>query len=387
MSNARLGAIVCALLATAMVMAPYSHARNTLNHAHAYPSGTLPHEAAEQYAANVEAFSDGDLAIRVFPMTLLSGSEMSDGIRDGLADSGRVLTVYFPALYPHTNMINESSMQLQLLDPELVENGRGALAFEGAMSEFVFEHCPECNREYEAQNQVYTGNSASARYGLLCTREVTEKAHMEGLRLRVAGAHWSRWIQEFGGTSVSMTIGELAEGLDQGVIDCTASALPELINLGLIDVVTDVTTDIPGGLYAGASTASTNQDVWQSLTPDQRRALIKAGAYYAAALPYETVIREGEVLDRARDAGIRIHKASTEVLQATRAFVEKDLQQNIEYYATRHDVTRGDEMLAQFRELLEKWIHLVQDVESSEELGDLYWDEVYSKVNVLEHGM
>ncbi|SFR61074.1 TRAP-type C4-dicarboxylate transport system, substrate-binding protein [Marinobacter daqiaonensis] len=383
----KLGMIASSVLAASIAAIPYSYAQRTLSHAHAYPSGTLPHEAAKQYAADVEAFSGGELAIKVYPLTLLSGSEMSDGIRDGLADSGQVLTVYFPSLYPHTNMVNESSMQLQLFDPDLVDNGRGALAFEGAMSEFIFEHCPECNQEYADQNQVYTGNSASARYSLLCTQEVTELAHMDGLRLRVAGAHWSRWIHELGGTSVSMTIGELTEALDQGVVDCTASALPELINLGMTDVVTDITTDIPGGVYAGASTASTNQDVWQSLTPDQRRALLKAGAYYAAALPYESVIRVGQTLDRAREAGIRIHQASPEVLQATREFVEKDLRRNIGYYATRHGITRGEEMLAQFRELLEKWVHLVQDIDSTEALGDLYWNEVYSKVNVLEHGV
>ncbi len=364
-----------------------AQATQTLNYAHAYPSGSIPDKAAHQYAEDVKKFSDGELSVKVYPSTLLTGSEMSDGIRDGLADSGGVLTVYFPSIYPHINMMNESSMQLQLMDQDLVADGVGALAFEGAMSEFMFFHCPECNQEYADQNQVYTGNSASSRYALLCTKEVTEQSHMEGLRLRVAGAHWSRWIQAFGGTSLSMTVGELTEALDQGVIDCTASAIPELINLGMIETVTDITTDIPGGAYAGASTASTNQDVWRNLTADQRKALLRAGAHYAASVPYESVMQEQTTLDRAREEGINIHQASPELLAATREFVEKDLQKNIDYYAERHGVSRGQEMLADFRELLEKWLVLVQDIESGEELGELFWTEVYSKVDVNSHGL
>ncbi len=153
------GFIATALLGVAMS----AQATETLNYAHAYPSGSIPDKAAHQYAEDVKKFSNGELSVKVYPSTLLTGSEMSDGIRDGLADSGGVLTVYFPSIYPHINMMNESSMQLQLMDQELVADGVGALAFEGAMSEFMFFHCPECNQEYADQNQVYTGNSASSR--------------------------------------------------------------------------------------------------------------------------------------------------------------------------------------------------------------------------------
>jgi len=377
------GSIVTACLGVSMS----AQATETLNYAHAYPSGSIPDKAAHQYARDVKEFSGGELSVKVYPSTLLTGSEMSDGIRDGLADSGGVLTVYFPSIYPHINMMNESSMQLQLMDQELVAEGLGALAFEGAMSEFMFFNCPECNQEYADQNQVYTGNSASSRYAMLCTKEVTEQAHMEGLRLRVAGAHWSRWIQAFGGTSLSMTVGELTEALDQGVIDCTASAIPELINLGMIETVTDITTDIPGGAYTGASAASTNQGVWRSLTAEQRNALLRAGAHYAASVPYESIMQEQATLERAREEGINIHQASPELLTATREFVEKDLQRNIEYYASRHRVTRGNEMMEDFRGLLEKWLVLVQEVDSGKELGELFWNEVYSRVGVNSHGL
>ena len=210
---------------------------------------------------------------------------------------------------------------------------------------------------------------------------------MNGLRFRVGGAHWARWVQSFGGTSVSLTVGELPEAMDQGVIDCTASSAPELVNMGMIDTVTDITLDVPGGLYAGASGASTNQQVWRSLTSEQRRALLKAGAYYSADVPYQSVVREQDTLDQARAAGIRVHSASPEMLNATREFVKKDLVHNIDFYASRYKVSRGEEMMGDFRALLEKWIVLVQDINSSEELGQLYWDEIYSKVDVNSHGL
>ena len=47
-------------------------------------------------------------------MSLLNLAEMSDGVRDGIADIGNVLTPYFPRQYPHANMAAELTMLLAL---------------------------------------------------------------------------------------------------------------------------------------------------------------------------------------------------------------------------------------------------------------------------------
>lgn len=379
-------ALTATLVAGSMVAATAS-AQN-LRYATGFPPGSIAADAAQDYAEKVKEYSGGELNMRVFALSLLNAAETSPGVRDGIADIGYLLSVYYPAEFPHINMINEASMQLQLIDPERMgSSAMGTFAYNGAYTEFVFKHCPECNDELKRQNQVYTANGASSRYGLLCNKPVTRVEDMRGLRMRVAGAHWSRWATEMGGSSLSLTINEIHEAMDQGIIDCNIQSAPEIINLGLTEVVTDITMDVPGGLYAAVGGASVNRDTWQRLSEDQRRALLRAGQYLSAKIAWEYERLEADALKRVQDRGGRLHEPTPELMAATRSFVEKDLDSIVRYYGERHNVQRAQEMLDTFSELLDKWVDLVQGVESAEQLADLYWEEIASKVDVSSHGV
>jgi hypothetical protein len=67
--------------------------------------------------------------------------------------------------------------------------------------------------------------------------------------------------------------------------------------------------------------------------------------------------------------------------------MEQDLKAMVEFYNDRYDVTRGEQMLDEFASILDKWVDLVQGVESADELADLYYDEIFSKVDVSSHGL
>ncbi len=379
-----LGGVSASLLTAAMLAAPVQ--ARTLSYASVYPAGSEADKAVNAWAEKLEEYSGGDLNAKVYAMSLLSASEISGGVRDGLADVGYLLTAYFPSEYPHINLLNESAMQVNLYDKDRL-NGLGTYAFEGAITEFIFFNCPECLQELEAQSHVYTGNVASSGYGIVCNEPVVEPGDMEGLRMRVAGSHWSRWVSEFGGSSVSMTISEIREGLSQGVLDCTISSLPEIINLNLTEVVTDVTVDLPGGIYAGSSGASVNQDVWASLSEDQRRAMLRAGAYLTATTPWQYEQTQDDALDAVRERGGNIHNASPAFHEATEAFVKKDMKTIVEYYEERHGIERGEEIMTEFSAVLDKWVDLVQGVETVDDLAELYYDEIFAKVDVSKHGL
>ncbi|MBA4719593.1 MAG: C4-dicarboxylate TRAP transporter substrate-binding protein [Alcanivorax sp.] len=374
------------LLAMLLIGFGQANASETLRLALGYPPGSKADEVMQKYAETVKQYTDGSLSVKVYPMSLLSAAEISDGVRDGIADIGVMYTVYFPAMYPHTNLLNESAMQLLLLDPEKLK-GKAAMAFEGAMSEFTLFHCPECLEEYEKQNQVYTANATSISYGLLCTSPVTNEKQLKGKRIRVAGSHWSRWAKHFGATPTSLTINETLEGLSQGVIDCSITSPVELINLGLAEVVTDMTLAIPGGLYAGASAAGFNKNVWQGLTESQRHAILRAGASTTALSPWSSLEQVPQALELAEKEGIKQHDPDPALVKATREFVEQDMNTIVNYYAKNHGVKRGKEMLDSFHDVLVRWVDLVQDVDSPEELEKLYWDEIFSKVDVATYGM
>lgn len=376
-------ALVCLVIVA--MPAPPAQAR-TLSYASVYPAGSDADKAVLEWAERLKIYSDDDLSAKVYAMSLLSASELSGGIRDGLADVGYLLTAYFPAEYPHINLLNESSMRLNLYDKDRL-NGLGTYAFQGAITEFIFFDCPECLKELTDQNQVYTANVASSAYALICNQAVVKPADLAGLRIRVAGSHWSRWVSRFGGSSVSMTISDLREGLGQGVLDCTISSLPDVINLNLTEVVSDVTLDLPGGIYAGSSGASMNRDVWRSLSEDQRRAVLRAGADLTAITPWRYEITQQVALDAIRERGGNIHTGSVEFHRATEAFVKEDMDAIVDYYEERYGIERAEEILTAFSGVLDKWVDLVQGVETREQLADLYYQRIFKKVDVTRHGL
>ena len=358
----------------------------TLSYAIGYPSGTDSAKAAQNYADRVEKFSGGELTVKVFPLSLLNFAETSAGVRDGMADIGYLLSAYFPSEYSHTNLLAEAAMQLQLFGDEIA--GKEGTAYIGALAEFIFFHCEKCNDEFQSQNQVFTGIASSSNYMLNCSEPVTTIEDLKGKRLRMSGSQWSRWAQKFDASPVTLSGNETFEALDQGVVDCAVISAPDLENLGIIEATTDITVDVPGGVFAGAPVTSTNQDTWQSLTDSQREAMLHAGAYISAEIPWVYHQREAAVLERARDElGITLHTASEGLQRATRDFVREDVEGIAQFYKKSYGVENGTEILEQFRPVLEKWVELVKDVETKEELGKLYWEEVFSKVDAASHGM
>lgn len=372
--------MLTAALATATASA------QTLRYALGYPPGTDSAKAAETYAGKVNEFSNGELTVRVFPLSLLNFAETSSGLRDGMTDIGYLLSPYFPAEYPHTNLLAEAAMQTQLLDDSV--QGKEGPAYIGALLEYIMFHCDNCNAEFAAQNQVFTGMGSSSNYMLNCREPVTTVEQLRGKRLRAAGSQWSRWATGFGATPVTLSGNDAMEALSQGVVDCVIISAPDLENLGIIEATRHITTDMPGGIFSGAPVTNVNRDAWRKLTNDQRRAMLHAAAYMSAEVPYVYHEREADVLRRAEsEKGITLHQASQGLVDATREFIRKDMDVIAQYYQERHGVANGADMLAEFRPILEKWVGLVQGVDSKEALAEVYWSEVLSKVDPATHGM
>lgn len=377
-------AIACALTAGAVLATPAIG--KTLRYATGYPAGSDAAVAAENYAKAVKEYSKGDLTIRVFPMSLLSAAETSNGIRDKMADIGYLLTIYTPGEYPHTNLLNDASMQLLFLEKAA---GREALAYAGALTEFTLFNCPECHKEFAAQNQVYTGGGSSSNYGLLCTTPVTTLDELKGKRIRIAGSHWARWVSSVGATPVSLTINEVYEALSQGVVDCNIQSAPELINLRLIDAVKAITIAVPGGVYAGVGSANVNTETWRSLNEQQRAAMLRGGAVMTAEVAWGYEESAVKALAEAKQRGISMLEPDAALLENSRNFAKADMKTIIDAYHNQYkvDPKRAEELLQQFAGTLEKWVELVQDVDTKEKLIEVYWDEIFSKLDVKTYGM
>lgn len=355
----------------------------TLRFASGYPTGSITSEALEVFQEKLKTYSDGSLDVRIFELSLLNLAETPPGIRDGMADMGVVLTPYFPRDYPNTNMVAEVSMSVELGSEPPSQVG---LVYTGAMSEYILFHCTDCQDEFDAQNQLFLGSAATPPYSLLCREKIDSMEALAGKNLRTSGAQWARWAEAVGANPITMSVNEIYEGLSQGVVDCSVQSTSELSVFNLFEVIDDITVNYPSGVFSGVGAGNINKQAWQALDNGQREALLKAAASLSAEFSwgYEAGAVENEKI--SRNQGIGITEASEEMREANRTFIEDDLEGIAANYSERYGVANAPEKIRVFRELLTKWGDLIDNVESGEELAELYWEEVFSKVDASSYG-
>lgn len=354
-----------------------------------FASGATPNsigsKSIEVFTSAIQERSGGDLSVKAYMQSLLNFMETPPGLRDGMADFGAVLTPYFQTEFPSTVMLTELTMLLELDD---VSAREATFAFSGAVSEYIFNNCPECLGEYANNNQVFLGIAGSTPYTLICNKPVVTLADVKGKRIRIGGPQWARWAEAMGASPVSLAVNEVYEGLSQGVLDCTAHNLPDLTNFNFIEVTRDITLGVPGGIFGGIAT-HINADAWKGLSPEHREAVLYGSAAIAAELArlYVKEHEDNRKLVEEDKPNITVHQPADDLRAATRDFIEKDIDTIANRYRSNHRLERSSEMIAEFRESLGRWVELVKDVHTGEELQQLYWDEVFSKVDVNQYGI
>lgn len=355
----------------------------TLRYAIGWPPNTTATAAVETYAEKAKDVSAGDIEVKVYPLSLLNFLEANEGVRDGLADIVTILSPYYLNEFPRLNLATELAALVELRDDVGL---RGPMAFTGAMLEYVMLNCPACAEEAAAQNQVYTSAASSPPYVLQCLEPTSSPDDLKGKRIRAGGAWWSRWVEAMGATTVSISINETFEALSQGVLDCTASNATELTNFSFIDVVKSINLDVPGAVFTSA-VSNVNRDVWQGLSNEQRAVLLQAGATVSSQMTWNYWQEGQNNIEQAKAKGIDFTGADDALKAKSRAFIEQDIENMIASYKERFGIEDGAETVAKMRELLEKWSPLVGDVDSAEGLAELYWTEVYSKLDPATYGL
>jgi len=365
------------MIVAATGMAATSLAAEQVSYSHGFSVESAVGQASQSFADAVEERSEGDLTVRIFPMTLMSLLETGPGIRDGLADMGYVLAPYYAAEYPHYSLLHELTMSVNLREM----TGKESLAYAGAITEYTFHECDECRADFAAQNQVYLSGATSSIYSLLCTKPVVTPEDMRNKKIRAGSPSFSRFAEHFGATGIQMPANEVFEGLSQGVLDCAMLSAPELTTYSLKDVVSDVTLGVPGGIYAGAAVGNMNIDSWRGLTDDQRASMLWGANVLSADISWNYHVQEEENLTMARERGIKVHEASDAFREEIRTYVREDLKHVAELFASEYGVSNPKAMIDDFMPMLERWYGLVEGVETREDLRALFWDEIYARVD------
>jgi TRAP-type C4-dicarboxylate transport system substrate-binding protein len=372
-----------AVAATAAIMSGAGAANaQELRYSFGFPTSFATYPSIERYAEQITA--ETGMEMRVFAASLLSPTEMMAGLRDGLADVGWDAAPYNPVEMSESALIADLSMLITAGDvPEVP----GA-AMTGAVLEYILFNCDDCIAQFDAQNVVYTAGTGTTPYYLICTEPLTSLADLAGKRIRTAAGNFERWSSAVGASGVAMPGNETYDALAQGVLNCTSNDLSQLIGQRLVDVAKQVTVGVPGGVYGGSTTANWNKNVWQGLSVEDRTAILRITARYVA----DTVVAFHDATDvsieQAIAEGAVINEADDELKAATAAFVEADMATIEQQYTERYGLQNVPEKVALASELIEKWKQLVMDTPSDiDALEQIYWDEIYSKLDPETFGM
>ncbi len=362
--------------ASALLMAGSSANARELKLAVGFPQGTAAYHGLEAFAKTLKEKSGGELEVKMFPLSLLNLPQMMNGLRDGVVDIGFVLPPLFPSEVPETHL----AVDLAML-------GSNPWAMAGAMTEYVFT-CQECLAEHLKNNQVYLGSSSTAPYMIVSTKKAVTLDEIKGKKLRSGAAPWARWAQHFGAVALTIPGNQVFESVSGGTVDGAMVSAAELSNLRLIDVVKFITVGVPTGTYHGIDNNNFNRNTWRSLTESQRKAVLEAAAMSTAAVSWKYVVDGAQNMKDAQAKGIQIHQAPADVVARSKAFIDADLATIAQAAEKNSGIKNASQKIARFRQLVEKWEKLTPEGNwEPNKLAEIYYREIYSKIDPKTHGM
>lgn len=301
--------------------------------------------------------------------------QMKDALQSQIAEVGNLLPLFFPADLPNMALAGELSLTSS--------NSQAAAA---AMTEWVVT-CAPCQQEMRNFGVVFLGSGASDVYEILSTRPARTIEDLRGLRLRSGGAPWARFAEHFGAVPAQIQVNDQFEAMNSGVIDGSMASIADLISFRLIELVRHVTL-LPLGLYQSTSNFATGTAAWDSLSMDDRAAMIRA----ANRANHDFTDRWGrempvEAEAAARARGIEIVDASPELVAALEAFVATEYETAARVAQERFGFTDAAERVARFRELYAKWEAVAEEVNNDPAaMAERVYAEVWSQVDLATYG-
>lgn len=366
---AKITVVVAAMIAPILTAAAQ---RTILYASFTAPTSSLNVGGALPWLNKAAELSHGSLGYELDAGGVLAkGSTVLSCIRDGVVDGGNIPSLYYPAELPiNTSVV--TALAFLGTDPRVTV---------GALAELTLLRCPRCLNEYVEQwNIVPVGSYASDPYALLCTKPVKTLSDLAGVRVRAAGVH-TRYSEYLGMVPTHVTLAEVYESLQRGVMDCTFSGFGAMQTLSLGDVARYV-IEFPNGSSFAQANLALNRDFWRGLTNEQRQALIDAAPAGVAGVAYDYLRSVEWVKQNAEAEGWTIYQPGP-ALQAKIDDYRRMSVEDVIATAKRRGVHNPEEIVEQFQQLMAKWRAIVEQLpegpDGRTELEKALMTEVYSK--------
>lgn len=332
----RLGtAALCGLLATASV----ASAETTLILGEAGPNRGARAEAMNWFADKATELSGGDLQFDIqWGGALFKAGAALNGIADGVADLGTIISVYFPQ--------------------EMVAYGIADLPLQNDDAWVGMKATDELMRTNESiqanladMNLVYIGTFTTSAVHIGCKGgAIRTVADIEGKKVRGVGAYGDTF-KDLGANMVPMSVYDAYQGLDSGLLDCSQGYSYATAALKQHEVI-DSYTLLNWG-QVGALGILMNKDMYDGLSEAEQQALQQAGEGMADEL--------GRLINADNDKAVQTMKdAGVEIITLPDADREKLVEGGMPYVDAWIERANsvgldGQAMLDQYKELLAKY--------------------------------
>jgi TRAP-type C4-dicarboxylate transport system substrate-binding protein len=215
----------------------------------------------QEFAQAVEERTGGKITFDEFYSgSLYPANETLAGVGAGVADFGRIVPSYTPQDLPVNNWLTQLGSTSSASFPQ------GLIQGSATSQEFLTTN-DDVVAEFERHNVIpLQAMNPSQDYSLICTKPIESTEQTRGMRARTPGALWGKELNAIGIEPVSVAIGEVYEGMQRGVVDCTSATLGTIIDQGLWEVGKQF---VPASMsQLNSLTMVMNKDTWESLPED-----------------------------------------------------------------------------------------------------------------------
>jgi len=259
----RIKAVLLSAALGAAALAVPAAAQTVLIHGEAGPNRGARADALQWFADQVAERSGGDLKIDIqWGGALFKAGAAVQSIRDGVADLGSVIAVYFPQ-----EMAAYAIADLPLDNPDPWVGMRA--------TDELMRTSEAIRADLAEKNLVYIGTWTTSQVNIGCKGAAIRNAEdVAGLKVRGVGAY-GKVFGEMGANMVRMSIYDAYQGLDTGLIDCSQGYSYAVAALKQAEVM-DSYTLLDWGQVGGLGMFM-NKDMFDGLSADQQAVLLETG--------------------------------------------------------------------------------------------------------------
>ncbi|MFA5522403.1 MAG: TRAP transporter substrate-binding protein [Castellaniella sp.] len=336
-------AVGAACMLGALAFSPASaQETRTLRVGNFYPSHYLIIRGIiEPWTKAIEAETNGTLKFDIMSSALGKNSAYMDLLQDGAIDIAFAGLGHTPGRFPVSQVV-----ELPFMSPDPWAGGAAAW--------LTFERYGEQHGEFKGVKVVGMFAHSEPVLSMRKGQDVKTLADLAGKKIRVGGDTAGSIISALGGTPIHMPATEAQQALSNGVADGITFPIDSVDFFKITPSIRSLTR-FPGGLYADTFWLAFNQDVWDSLTDEQRSAVEKHSGL-AIAMMGGAAWTAGDNVGKAsfEDQGnIARYTISPEEIEQARVTAQPVVDRWLK--AANDKGLPGDEILAYARAMAESY--------------------------------